>query len=314
MSNPHASQSSFDTVLVGVDGREGGRDAIALAAALMEPGGRMILAAVVRPHGAARPAALFADADRRAAAKMLEAARQQLSMPTETVVVTRSSISEGLHSIAKEHEADLLVLGSTRHGAVGRVMLGDDARQTLDAARCAVAVAPHGAHARSRWRTIAVGDDGSPESALALASARHLAARIGARLRVWAVVGPAALTFGELSRMDTSAALARRTFAERKRISQYPDVEVEVLQGDPGETLCELGEEVDLLVIGSRGEGAWGRLMTGSTGNYLARHAPCPVLILPRTLIPSGALAPDGSPPGPPGRPFARAGRTSRTR
>jgi hypothetical protein len=42
-----------------------------------------------------------------------------------------------------------------------------------------------------------------------------------------------------------------------------------------------LSENVDLLVVGSRGYGSLGRLMNGSTSNYLAGHVHCPLLVLP---------------------------------
>ncbi|HET9123453.1 MAG TPA: universal stress protein [Solirubrobacteraceae bacterium] len=299
MTRQPSAQIGFETVVVGLDGRGDGRDALALAGALLAPGGQLILTTVLRPHGSARLAALFADADRRAAAQMLDAARRGLEGPVSMAVEVRRSVSEGLHAVVERYGADLLVVGSTHRGPLGRVMLGDDTRRALNGARCAVAVAPRGGETPRRLRTIAVGDDGSPESALALSAARALAARSGATIHVCAVVGPASLTYRELSRMDLSEALAQQVETEEVRLSRCDGVETDVMEGEPGESLAELGGEVDLLVIGSRGVGAWGRLATGSTAAYLVRHAPCPVLILPRVLAPSGASAPDAPSPGP---------------
>jgi nucleotide-binding universal stress UspA family protein len=42
------------------------------------------------------------------------------------------------------------------------------------------------------------------------------------------------------------------------------------------------GEEVDLLIVGSRNSGPVGRLFTGQHSNYLARHARRPLLVFPR--------------------------------
>lgn len=301
MANSAVRPTSFQTVVVGVDGREGGREAAALAAALLEPGGRLILTTIVRPRGGERLGALFADANRRAAAQMLDTERERLCVPASPVVAVRSSIAEGLHSVVARYDADLLVVGSARRGPIGRVVLGDDARRALDGAGCAVAIAPRGASRPPVWRTIAVGDDGSAESALAVAAARGLAARTGAAVCDCAVVGPSALTYRELSRTDSSDAVARRIFEERKRLSRHAGAKTAVLEGDAGEALAELSAEVDLIVIGSRGQGPWGRLMTGSTGDYLARHARCPLLVLPRGLNLSAARAPDGSSPDPHG-------------
>ncbi len=54
-----------------------------------------------------------------------------------------------------------------------------------------------------------------------------------------------------------------------------------VLVGHRGETICELAkqEEVDLVLVGARGHTALGRLMLGSTSDYVATHAHCSVLV-----------------------------------
>jgi hypothetical protein len=70
------------------------------------------------------------------------------------------------------------------------------------------------------------------------------------------------------------------------------DVEGDAVCGRPGEELVRFGENLDLMVVGSRGYGPIGRLFHGSVSGYLARHAPCPLLILPR-----GSLAPNGAEP-----------------
>jgi nucleotide-binding universal stress UspA family protein len=49
-----------------------------------------------------------------------------------------------------------------------------------------------------------------------------------------------------------------------------------------GEELAAFGEELDLLVVGSRGYGPVKRLVIGSTSDYLERHARCSLLVLPR--------------------------------
>ena len=69
------------------------------------------------------------------------------------------------------------------------MVIGDDTLAVLDGAPCAVAIAPRDyVSARSGWTTIGVGDDGSPESTLALAAARDLAVRHHAEVRVLSVV------------------------------------------------------------------------------------------------------------------------------
>jgi len=54
-----------------------------------------------------------------------------------------------------------------------------------------------------------------------------------------------------------------------------------VVEGSPPETICRAAESQhsDLIVIGSRGHGALARARLGSVSDYVARHAPCPVVI-----------------------------------
>ncbi len=58
-------------------------------------------------------------------------------------------------------------------------------------------------------------------------------------------------------------------------------VELRVLRGDPGPTLCDLAEQLSAgaLVMGSRGLGRIKRALLGSVSDYVVRAAPCPVVI-----------------------------------
>ena len=56
----------------------------------------------------------------------------------------------------------------------------------------------------------------------------------------------------------------------------------EVIQGSPREVIVDKAEEwgADLIVIGSRGLGAWNRLLLGSVSNAVVQHAKCSVEIV----------------------------------
>lgn len=55
-----------------------------------------------------------------------------------------------------------------------------------------------------------------------------------------------------------------------------------MLHGHTGETLVKYANdnEVDLIVMGSHGRSAVGRLLLGSVSSYVVKHAKCPVLIV----------------------------------
>ena len=49
----------------------------------------------------------------------------------------------------------------------------------------------------------------------------------------------------------------------------------------PGHALCQVAEQedVNMIVIGSRGEGKLRRTLMGSVSDYIVHHARCPVLV-----------------------------------
>jgi hypothetical protein len=58
----------------------------------------------------------------------------------------------------------------------------------------------------------------------------------------------------------------------------------DIALGDPATELARAGNELDLLVIGSRNYGPLRRLMLGSTSSKLVHRAPCPVLVTTRSV------------------------------
>ena len=56
----------------------------------------------------------------------------------------------------------------------------------------------------------------------------------------------------------------------------------EIVQGPPRQVIVEEAEQwgADLIVIGSRGLGAWSRLLLGSVSNAVVHHAKCSVEIV----------------------------------
>jgi nucleotide-binding universal stress UspA family protein len=77
-------------------------------------------------------------------ASMLDAERQSAAIQADIVCVGGVPPARGLHDLARELAADLIVVGCSRRALLGRVLLGDDARAWLDGAPCAVAIAPRG--------------------------------------------------------------------------------------------------------------------------------------------------------------------------
>lgn len=136
----------FKNVLVGIDRHTEGRDALALARQLADPLGQITLAHVYPGDSRLRrDAALdYRRMEQERALELLSEARDASGVDAELRYVESSSPGRGLHELAEAIDADLLVVGSSRHGCIGRLLLGDDSRGTLIGSPCPVAIAPAG--------------------------------------------------------------------------------------------------------------------------------------------------------------------------
>jgi nucleotide-binding universal stress UspA family protein len=276
----------FGSVLVGVDGAQGGRDAIALAAQLADQDATMTLVNVVGAGlmpGSGSALLLSAELDR---SRRLLAAEQEAAAPrAELIPCADRSVGHALHGLAERHEAELIVIGTCRHGLLGRVLLGNDTIAALNGAPCAVAIAPAGYAVRAHpLGVLGVGYDGSPESEHALATARKLAPRLHGTVRALSVIPLQSIPYGEPIAENWPDAAKRLMDERRRELGVLADVEGDITYGNPSEELVAFGELVDLLIVGSRSYGPVGRLLQGSTSNQLARRARCPLMVLPRTV------------------------------
>jgi nucleotide-binding universal stress UspA family protein len=85
---------------------------------------------------------------------------------------------------------------------------------------------------------------------------------------------------------EASEALLDHIVAE----TEVDDAELRTMFGIPAERLAELAddEEADLIVVGSRGRGAFKAAFLGSVSNSLIGIARCPVLVVPRGVTEAG--------------------------
>ena len=274
----------FKQILVGVDGGAGGRDAIALAKLIVAAGGELTLAHVVpgddEAYGGA--GATYDAPDAEGAEALLETMREETGVEAHLRWRASSSVGRGLHQLCELIGADLLTMGSSRRGLLGRVLIGDDTRAALSGAPCSIAIAPTDYSRRpGALREIGVGYNGSPESEHALSVARTLANASGAKLSALEAVSlPSGAFLGPGAVDNTPARLLEDA---RGRIAALGDVEPHAAYGQPAEELALYSGSLDLLIVGSRGYGPIGRVIHGSTSQQLARSARCPLLVLART-------------------------------
>jgi len=274
----------FTNVIAAVNDDPAAHDVIALAGDLIDPGGELALAHVTvggprpnRASGATSPASR-----RLASLELLEAVITRAGVTATPLTSLARSVGRGLHELAEREHCDLLVVGSSSRAFFDRVLIGDDTRDALNGAPCAVAIAPSGyARHAAQLREIGVAFDGSPESEHALALGRALAAARDARVSAFEAVDIPAGTLGAYG-VEFGDAVDAIVQTARERIEALGGVEAHAAYGPVTEELALYSASVDLLVVGSRGYGPLGRLVHGSTSMGLARSARCALLVLPR--------------------------------
>jgi nucleotide-binding universal stress UspA family protein len=280
-------------IVVGVDGTGSGLDAVALAARLAQATGDPLIVACVYPEG--RPSSGDAAAVRGPATKALEAAEALAEeAAAEYRPVPSSSPARGLAELAEEEEdAAMVVVGSHRSGAFGRVASGSTAERLLHGSGCPVAVAPRGYRQRAtdKLRRVGVAFVDTPDGHEAVRYAADLAARSGLPLTLFSVVGvhinwfvPEAVRPEE----ETVPIEVRKDYQEAldRALAGLPEgvqASGELLYGEVVDELSMVGERgVDLLVCGSRGYGPVRRVLLGTVSAALVRQASVPVLVVPR--------------------------------
>lgn len=290
----------YRKILVGYRHDRHGGDALALGRALAAAGSveDVILAEVVE-H-----ATLFrAESRTRAAEQRLEGGSG--GWPQGVRVTTRAAVggtpAEALLSLVESEGADLVVLGSTHRGFTGRVLMGTTAGSILSRVRVPVAIAPtRFAQAPSSLRAVGVAFDGFAESRAALRWAADFASKLGAELKLVAVVEPlptpletwdASLPVEAWGSGLTYVQTAEWNEGMHKRMSQdlvaaaasvgRTDAATIVVVGDARHELETASEELDLLVVGSHRRGRVDGVMLGSVSRGLAHSCAAALVVVP---------------------------------
>jgi nucleotide-binding universal stress UspA family protein len=158
-------------------------------------------------------------------------------------------------------------------------------------------------------KPIVAGTDGSEESLRAVDWAAREAALRGSPLRIVAAATllPRMMPRTNTSEYDTVTNVlvserdnALATAAERAAKAAHGVlIDTDELSGPPAEAIVASGSGALMLVVGSRGIGAFTALLLGSVSRYAASHASCPVVVVrdevsgPHRLVGVGIGDPD---------------------
>jgi nucleotide-binding universal stress UspA family protein len=284
-------------ILVAVDPRREDAAPLALGLRLARLAGAPLLLASSFPlEPADQLHSNYARALRAEAERALGRARAQLTdaagpkPPIDVELAVALSPARGLHQIAEDRAALLMVIGSSSRGHLGRVSPGAVTDRLLHGAPCAVAVAPSGMTLESAGepvRRVGCAYVDASDGHAALETAAAIAAKAAAYLRLFVVMRPRddyltvapvdpAFDHDQARRRDAEAVL-RHGLA-----GAGPSATGEVLDGEPAAALASASSDLELLVCGSRGFGPVRTLLLGGTSHALVRRASCPVLVVPR--------------------------------
>lgn len=204
------------------------------------------------------------------------------------------SIPGGLVELAAQESADVIVLGNSSHGVLGRVSLGGVTNHLVHSSPVPIALAPRGfrgAPDERISRVTAAYGGAAGTSGLVLAAA-GLCHQMDAELRL-ASFSVRALEMG--AGAGDLAELRRDVTDEVEQSTAASVAEVQALPRSPkvtgtvvgfGESWADAIEDVewdagDVLVVGSSDMGPGHRVFLGSTGMRIVHESPVPVFVVP---------------------------------
>ncbi|HEX6870620.1 MAG TPA: universal stress protein [Micromonosporaceae bacterium] len=289
---------SAETIVVGVDGSEQSMTALRWAAEAATLSGQRLhlLHGFVWPPLAASyglpPEAWYDPRPRREAERIVAEMLAQARDLAVGVPVTGSVVdgSPAAVLIEASNQAATLVVGARGHGGFAGLLLGSVSSQVAVHAHCPVVVVPAGHEVEDEGtRRIVVGVDGSDGSNLAAEYAFREAARRGVELtavRAWTPPGPAWRTDIRPLTLDSEEiAVAERDLLHTALADwemAYPQVRVEprLIADHPVAALVAASAGAQLVVVGSRGYGAFRGRLLGSVSMGVLHRAACPVVVV----------------------------------
>lgn len=289
----------MSTIIIGVDASERSEDAIAFGRRLADVAGATIVVANAYPYSATPSRASSAPYRQMLRDDALETAnrmRDQLDRvsggETTIAVVADPSPAKALHRMAHAEGTALVIVGSSHTGRVGRVFPGSTGERLLTGSPCAVAVVPmdYRTHANDAIRRIGVAYNDTDESRAAVTAAVALARALQAELVVIGIVSteyfttPAVMGAAGIAslRSDIERHVKETVDAVAASVSDEVTAHGVTATGEAVELLTAQSENLDLLVMGSRGYGPLHAVISGGVSGQLVRSAHCPVIVVPR--------------------------------
>jgi nucleotide-binding universal stress UspA family protein len=299
-------------VLIGIDGSQGSLTALDFVVRLLSPDKDEILFYYSPPTvyvRAAHDASGTAGAlQSHLATAVFDKASQQLPVPwreSVQMIVGEKHPRAGVLIAADERRADLIVLGARGAGPLQQPTLGSVARHIVHQTTIPVLIVRGVPLRRGLPIRVLLASDGSDVSRHASDILHRFSWPAGTsghtitvaestaegRIPDWLVEQLdteqlAALGLGHFAGEDEEQARLRRE--TKLWYGRLPAIfegrEPLVIAGHAGEQILKAidANQIDLIVVGARRQGAVRRLLLGSVSEYILTHAPCSVLVVHR--------------------------------
>lgn len=213
--------------------------------------------------------------------------------PDLDVQYTQATGAASRALLSHQDNALMIVVGSGQKGGRGHFLLGTTSLNTAMHARCPVAVVNHGVEVTPELADrVLVAVDGSRDSAAAAEVAFEEAALRQAPVvcvNSWYLE----MVDGSVVTEPDSPEWKATEDRQRERVeaaikgprSRFPDVEVqlEIMRGPTTRVLTQATGRADLMVIGTRGHGAFAGKLMGSVSHEVLQAAVCPVIVVKAT-------------------------------
>ena len=276
----------FDRILVPLDGSQAAEVALEVAAQIPD---RRLQLFSVEPDCTDLSELCTGAREREAYLETVATALREQGR-TVTTMVAFGNPAEQINVMA--NRADLIIMSSHRHGAMGRALFGSVADFVMRHAPAPTLIVRGEQWQATALQRIVVPLDGSPlaEQALPLAVTLSRAMKIPLHLvravdfdQVQASVLAGLAAAEACARQQAELAREAKAYlARQSRQYQSPDCAVtsEVRIGDPVEELLAVIQVTDLTVLATHARGGIARWLMGSVAEEIGRRSSGPVLLV----------------------------------
>ena len=280
---------AWKNILVATDFSDSGKEAVSTATALVKrsKGTLGVVSVAERPpvfpplfleRHSDDPDEIWSREARRSMTALVKRLRRQF--PGTRGFVRVGTPWREIVALADELKVDAIVVGSRGLTAIQRLLLGSTAENVVRHASCPVLVVRNGPLKRIREVLLPVDWDAGSKAAV-----RYAVERAGKDVKLQAIhaIGFPRLIepeFADALSEDAPSSRKLRKFLDRLGAKGVPS---QVILGEPAEAILDAAQDVDLVVIATRGRKGAARAVLGSVAEKVVRRAEGPVLVVPPT-------------------------------